>query len=127
MPTYDYKCSNCEQCFEIQKSIKDPPPSGCPFCDKSGHIERVFAPVNITYADRPPWTYNDFVKYKTCSHNGGPRTKIDPGKHGDLAAWNSPGELASASRADREKSAKKKEVLAKGGYMSDANKVANGN
>ena len=106
--------------------MKAPHPSACPLCNEEGGVERIFEPTNITYANRPPWTYNDFVKYKTCSHNDGPRMKIDPSKHGDMAAWNSPGELAPESVSDKEKRAKKKDILSKGGYMSDARKATDG-
>jgi len=32
MPTYDYKCRNCEEVFEIFQKITDPPLSECPVC-----------------------------------------------------------------------------------------------
>jgi putative FmdB family regulatory protein len=94
---YDYECTECKTVFEIEKRMTAPPPSVCPKCG-SGKIQRHFSPADcppIIYANRPVWTYNDAKKYKQCSQNGSPARKIDPNKHGDLASWNSPGELVN--------------------------------
>jgi len=32
MPTYEYKCSNCEEIFERFQKITDPPLKECPVC-----------------------------------------------------------------------------------------------
>jgi putative FmdB family regulatory protein len=90
---YDFACLSCGNVWEIEKSIKDDGPKACPRCGK-GSVERHFGADDVPpviYANRPTWTYNDCKKYKECSHNGGPRTCIDPSKHGDLGAWNCPG------------------------------------
>lgn len=92
---YNYKCAECDACFEVEKGIKDPPPSSCPKCGAT-KVERSFGPddaPSILYKGRPIWTYNDAKKYKTCSQDGGPVRRVDPSKHGDLASWNSPGEI----------------------------------
>lgn len=92
---YDYRCNKCEVVFEVEKSMSAPGPKSCPKC-RGRKVERYFgneAPAMI-YANRPPWTYKEALKFKTCSHNGGPTFKIDPAKHGDVGAWHSPGELA---------------------------------
>jgi putative FmdB family regulatory protein len=39
MPTYEYKCQNCQHQFEIEQSMSDVPLTECPEC--SGKIERV--------------------------------------------------------------------------------------
>ena len=36
MPTYDYKCQECEHRFEQFQSIKDDPLKTCPECNKDG-------------------------------------------------------------------------------------------
>jgi putative FmdB family regulatory protein len=91
---YDYFCKKCDKVFEVDKSMSAPGPSRCPECGAAGP-ERYFvgnAPA-VAYANRPPWTYRECLKYKDCKFNDGPRTKIDPRKHGDIGAWNSPGEV----------------------------------
>jgi putative FmdB family regulatory protein len=35
MPTYDYKCENCNHTFEVLQSIKDEPLIKCPKCGKN--------------------------------------------------------------------------------------------
>jgi len=95
---YDYTCRDCELVFEIEKGIKDPPPDKCPKCG-SKKVERHFGPQDspaVVYANRPVWTYNDCKRYKQCSQDGGPVHKIDPGKHGDLGSWNSPGPVVES-------------------------------
>jgi putative FmdB family regulatory protein len=38
---FDYKCNECGEFTEVNKSIKDPHPTECPFCKKDG-LERTF-------------------------------------------------------------------------------------
>lgn len=94
---YDFKCSDCEFVWEVEKKITDPQPSFCPRCE-GANVERSFGPgdvLPVLYANRPPWTYKECLKFKDCRMNDGPRTKVDPSKHGDLGAWNCPGEVVS--------------------------------
>lgn len=94
---YGYRCPECEHKWEVEKSIMAPGPCECPSCG-ADKVERDYDARSlpaILYANRPPWTYKDCLKYKDCKHGEGPRTKIDPSKHGDIGAWNSPGEVVS--------------------------------
>jgi len=86
---YDYECESCGV-IEIDKDMDDPDPKICPKCKSK--LTRIFG-CNVMQGNRPPWTYKDALKYKTCSFNGGPKVKIDPKKHGDVGSWNSPGEV----------------------------------
>lgn len=40
MPTYEYKCEACGQCFEVFQSMRDRPKRTCPKCGKRA-LERV--------------------------------------------------------------------------------------
>jgi putative FmdB family regulatory protein len=53
MPYYDYRCDLCQTTFEYQKSMDDPHPEICPYCDKSG-VRRVFKalPFSGTFHER---------------------------------------------------------------------------
>lgn len=87
---YDYKCCNpkCGIVFEVDKAMSAPDPKSCPKCRKR-KVERYFQPSTIpgvTYANRPPWTYNGAKGYKTAKHNDGPRIEINS-NHGDLGSW----------------------------------------
>lgn len=42
MPTYDYKCTECEHCFELfKRSMGDPDPESCPEC--KGKVRRAWS------------------------------------------------------------------------------------
>lgn len=102
---YDFCCQGCQFVWEIEKKMSDPGPSKCPECG-SKDIERHYGSSDsppILYANRPPWTYKECLKYKDCKFNDGPRTKIDPNKHGDLGAWNSPGLIVQPNASDMSK------------------------
>ena len=32
MPTYEYECTKCSHCFELEQRITDPPRKRCPKC-----------------------------------------------------------------------------------------------
>ncbi len=88
---FDYLCHHCKKVFTIDKSIIAPHPNICILCGKKNKVERFYSPDSIpsvTYADRPIWTYNDVLKYKTCTYHDGPVTPVDKNKHGDITAWN---------------------------------------
>ncbi|MDR0640066.1 MAG: zinc ribbon domain-containing protein [Spirochaetaceae bacterium] len=41
MPTYEYKCKECERSFEVFQSMKDEPLSACPEC--GGSVRRILS------------------------------------------------------------------------------------
>ena len=41
MPTYEYKCNNCEEIFERFQKITDPPLKDCPIC--GGKLTRLIS------------------------------------------------------------------------------------
>jgi putative FmdB family regulatory protein len=41
MPTYEYKCNNCEEIFERFHKITDPPLKECPVC--GGELKRLIS------------------------------------------------------------------------------------
>jgi len=45
MPTYEYKCTNCEDHFEVIASIYETPEA--PEC--CGKVERVFSPFGVSF------------------------------------------------------------------------------
>lgn len=42
MPTYDYKCQECEQIFEHFQSMKEEPLANC-LCEKKGKVTRLIS------------------------------------------------------------------------------------
>ncbi|MEO6826669.1 MAG: FmdB family zinc ribbon protein [Microbacteriaceae bacterium] len=47
MPTYSYKCTQCEQAFDIHQSFTDDTLSICPQC--GGALRKVFSPIGVTF------------------------------------------------------------------------------
>ncbi len=72
MPTYDYKCAECSDVFEVVHAV-DEEVESCPKC--GGRVRRVFHPVGIIFKG------SGF--YKTDSRkapdNGGEKTGDDKG------------------------------------------------
>jgi len=47
MPTYQYRCLNCNYQFEVKQSFNDKPVADCPSCH--GIARRIFCPVPIIF------------------------------------------------------------------------------
>ena len=47
MPTYQYRCLNCNQEFELKQSFNDKPIADCPACHDIAR--RIFCPVPIIF------------------------------------------------------------------------------
>ena len=74
MPTYVYRCLQCEQRFELQQSFSDAPASACVVCGQ-GPVKKVFTPVGVTFKG------SGF--YKTDSRSGAGRNGSRSGEGGD--------------------------------------------
>ncbi|HYT40154.1 MAG TPA: FmdB family zinc ribbon protein [Acidimicrobiia bacterium] len=61
MPTYEYRCTDCEEHLEVVQSFSDDPLTRCPNC--GGQLRKVFSPVGIVFKG------SGF--YKTDSRGGG--------------------------------------------------------
>src|SRR6266545_3960668 len=47
MPTYEYRCTDCEEHLEVVQSFSDDPLTRCPNC--GGQLRKVFSPVGIVF------------------------------------------------------------------------------
>ncbi len=47
MPTYDYRCTACDELFEVSRSMRSSEPENCPSCDALA--KRVFTPVGVAF------------------------------------------------------------------------------
>lgn len=68
MPTYGYKCRECETEFDVFQKISDDPVKKCPKCD--GPVKRVFHPVGIIFKGSGFYT----TDYKKKEANPTPST-----------------------------------------------------
>ena len=48
MPTYVYKCNDCDYQFEVQQSFSDPALTECPRCEE-GSVRRVINTVGVVF------------------------------------------------------------------------------
>ncbi|PPF88429.1 FmdB family transcriptional regulator [Subtercola sp. Z020] len=47
MPTYSYRCTECENAFDIQQAFTDDSLTVCPVC--GGKLRKVFGSVGVTF------------------------------------------------------------------------------
>ncbi|MET0161204.1 MAG: FmdB family zinc ribbon protein [Microbacteriaceae bacterium] len=47
MPTYSYRCTVCQNAFDIQQSFSDASLSVCPAC--GGALRKIFSAVGVTF------------------------------------------------------------------------------
>ncbi|MCP4051345.1 MAG: zinc ribbon domain-containing protein [bacterium] len=66
MPTYEYKCSKCNHCFEMFQSISADPLKDCPECD--GNIQKVIG-SNIAISFKGSGFYVNDNKSKASSES----------------------------------------------------------
>jgi putative FmdB family regulatory protein len=76
MPTYHYRCSDCEHSFDFFQKFADDPLTECPEC--GGTIRRVLQPVGIVFKGSG-WYVTDSRENKTST--SAPKTES-----GDKAA-----------------------------------------
>ena len=74
MPTYQYRCTECDDSLEVAQRFTDDPLTVCPAC--SGRLRKVFSPVGVVFKG------SGF--YKTDSRTA--RKRSDGAKAGDAAA-----------------------------------------
>lgn len=49
MPTYTYRCGNCEFRFDHVQRFDDPNPDICPKCGHLNDLQRVYKPVGVVF------------------------------------------------------------------------------
>lgn len=47
MPTYSYKCTQCDKAFDIHQAITDATLTECPNC--GGKLRKLFGTVGVTF------------------------------------------------------------------------------
>ena len=64
MPTYDYKCENCNSTFEFFQSMKDDPMTLCPQCGHNTLKKLVSLPAGLIFKGTG-FYLTDYAKKKT--------------------------------------------------------------
>ena len=47
MPTYSYRCTECDRAFDIQQAFTDDTLTTCPTC--GGVLRKVFSPIGVSF------------------------------------------------------------------------------
>ena len=69
MPTYEYKCGECDHRFEVFQRMTDDPVSVCEEC--GGDVQRVLFPVAVHFKGSGFYT-TDYARKKTlCAKSPG--------------------------------------------------------
>ena len=87
MPTYDYRCRDCDHRFEIQQSFSDDALTVCPEC--GGNLRKVFGNVGISFKG------SGF--YKTDSRSGAGSSSSSSSSSSDTSSSSSTDSSSSSS------------------------------
>jgi len=63
MPTYEYKCKDCDYTFEKFQGMKDKPIEKCPKCE--GRVQRLISGGAGVIVKRTGFYTNDYAKNNT--------------------------------------------------------------
>lgn len=72
MPTYEYRCLECDECFERFQKMTDPAVKACPAC--GGGVRKLMHPPAIAFKG-PGFYVNDYKNGNTASSAGKPASK----------------------------------------------------
>ena len=67
MPTYSYRCTECDQAFDIQQAFTDDTLTVCPSC--GGVLRKVFSPIGVSFTGSG--FYRNDSRAKPASDKGG--------------------------------------------------------
>jgi putative FmdB family regulatory protein len=76
MPTYSYRCSECDNAFDIQQTFTDSSLTVCPVC--GGKLRKVFGVVGITF--NGPGFYRTDSRSTDSKHGTKHHAKLDASK-----------------------------------------------
>ncbi|GLI28188.1 hypothetical protein ARHIZOSPH14_24300 [Agromyces rhizosphaerae] len=96
MPTYAYRCTECDNAFDIQQSFSDASLTECPAC--GGRLRKVFGSIGVTF--------NGSGFYRTDSRSGG-SSSVGGSKADAAKSDSSSGSGSSAAKSDTSSAASK--------------------
>jgi putative FmdB family regulatory protein len=65
VPTYSYRCTECDNAFDIQQAFTDDTLTVCPVC--GGKLRKVFSPVGVTFSGSGFYRTDSRAKAETSS------------------------------------------------------------
>ncbi len=102
MPTYSYRCTECDTAFDIQQAFTDDALTECPTCQ--GRLRKVYNSIGVTF--------NGSGFYRTDSRSSG-KSEGSSGGSGDSGSSPSTSTTSSESKPSTPPPAKKESAPAK--------------
>ena len=87
MPTYSYRCTECDHAFDIQQAFTDDSLTECPTC--SGRLRKLFSAVGVTF--------NGSGFYRTDSRTGSSNSGAGSTSSGSSTAPSAPAPAAAST------------------------------
>jgi putative FmdB family regulatory protein len=87
MPTYSYRCTECDHAFDIQQAFTDDSLTECPTC--SGRLRKLFSAVGVTF--------NGSGFYRTDSRSGSSNSGAGSTSSGSTPAPSAPAPAAAST------------------------------
>ena len=100
MPRYDYRCTSCEQEFELVQSFSEAGSGVCPKC--AGQGQRVYHAVPVIYKGSGFYT-TDYGRPKPPSENGGKESKDSKDSKDSKSTGDNKESSGSSSSGSKEK------------------------
>jgi len=77
MPTYSYRCTSCDNAFDIQQAFTDDSLTTCPECGKA--LRKVFSAIGVTFQGSGFYRTDSRAESKKKSSDGSSTPKKDSG------------------------------------------------
>ena len=76
MPTYSYRCTECDNAFDVKQSFSDASLTECPVC--GGALRKVFSPVGVTFNGGGFYRTDSRATPKAEGSTSSPKTESKP-------------------------------------------------
>jgi len=77
MPTYSYRCTSCDNAFDIQQAFTDDSLTTCPECGKA--LRKVFSAIGVTFQGSGFYRTDSRAESKKKSSDSSSTPKKDSG------------------------------------------------
>lgn len=114
MPTYTYRCNNCNYEFDIRQRMADDPLTDCPECDTEQSLRKVLNSVGIVFKGSG---------FYVTDNRGGASTAV-PAANGKSSENGDAAKAEPATKAAEESSSKTETKADKGSGKGKTEKTA---
>jgi len=105
MPTYTYRCENCDHHFDLHQRFDDPDPNSCLICGHVNSLHRVYKPVGVVFKGSGFYA-TDHKSNSRASSNGSKAS--DSSSEGDKPDSSSSADGEKGDKKEKPKAEKKK-------------------